>query len=128
MSTGRFQVGDETMRSSAEEGVKDHRRDAYAEAAARIDERFADAFGEKNIPGGAEFGAERAERANDPDDRAEQTYQRTDGRDVGEVGNAVMQIGGNPCAFRLRDLARLCEVGARILRHEIERFLHDPRN
>ena len=49
--------------------------------------------------------------------------------DVRQISDAIVQTGGDPRAFRFRDLADLAENRALgIFRREIERLLHDPRN
>src|SRR5205807_8422574 len=88
--------------------------------------RLADAAGKLRVTSGAEFGAERAERFNDPENRAEQSQHRRDHPDIGEKDDTIVQAGSDARSFSLRDLAHLLEIRARIFRGEIEHLLHDP--
>ena len=59
MRAGRFQIRNKTLRPAAKKRVEDHRGNADAEAATGIDERFADAFREKEITRRTQRRAER---------------------------------------------------------------------
>src|SRR5438874_12308888 len=93
MGGGRFKIGDEPLDASAEKSVEDHGGNADPEAAAGVDEGFADAFGEEDVARRSKLGAKSAERANDADDGTEQSNQRSDRRNIGEVSHSVVQVG-----------------------------------
>ena len=93
-------------------GVENHRRNADGEAGRGIDQRLADSSREQRITSCAQVRAERAERADDADDGAEQPEHRRDHPDVGEISDAIVEIGRDARAFRFRDLAHLAEIGA----------------
>ena len=65
-----------------------------------------------SVTRGSEVRAERAERTHDADDRAEQTDQRRDHADVGEIDDAVVQARGDASSLGFGDLADLLEIGA----------------
>ena len=80
-----------------------------ARPAARVNERFADSFRKQDVTSRSQVRAQGAKRTNDADDGAEQAKHRRDHPDIGKIGHAIVQIGSDARAFRLRDFANLAE-------------------
>jgi hypothetical protein len=77
---------------------------------------------------GPKVGTKGAERLDDSKGRSQQSEHWRDHTDISQIDYPVIQIRSHARSLRLRDLADLSELGARILRRKIEHLLHDPRN
>ena len=61
-------------------------------------------------------------------DRAKQAQQWRNHSDICEVDHPIIQIRCDSRSLRLGDFTGLLQIRLRILGHEIEHFLHDPRD
>src|SRR5205814_3897909 len=96
-----LQFGDQTLRASTKEGIKDHRRDTDGEPGSGIEKGFTDAVRKLHIPLTANIRTQSSKRANNSDHRPKQTKEWRDHADIGEVGNAIIQIGSDPGSLSL---------------------------
>src|SRR5437764_11385873 len=98
MSGGRFELGDEFLRLTAEERIKNHGWNTDRETGTGVDQRLADSLRQQNITRSPQICAERAERANDSQYGAKQAEQRHNHSDIGQINYAIVQTRCDPGA------------------------------
>src|SRR5215475_7345589 len=128
MRHGRFQFRNQSLRASAEEGVKDHRRDTDGQSGSGIEKCFTDAVRKLHVTLTADVSTQGSKRANNSDHGSKQAQQWCNHTDIGEVGDAIIQIGSDPGSFGLRNFTDLLKISVRILGGEVEDLLYDPSN
>src|SRR2546423_2156239 len=121
----RFQFRNQTLRTPAEEGVKDHRRNTNRQPGCGIKKRFTDAMRKLHVTLTPNIRAERAKGANNSDHRPKQAKEWRNHSDIGEISYSVIQIRSDTSSFRLGNFTDLLEIGIRIFGGEIEDLLDD---
>ena len=122
----RFHFGDETLDAPPKNRVEDERGDSDDKSGGGGDERFGDTACKVDLAGSGEGRAsDIIEGFDHPDHGAEEADHGGDGSNVREIGDAGIQEGCLPGAFRFGDLTDFYEAGGGVLRGEIEGFLGD---
>src|SRR6185503_19768025 len=101
----------ESLDAATEKRVENHCRNTYRQTTAGVDQRFDDSFGKKSITSGAQISAERGKRSNDTDGGAEQSDQRRNHSDLGQICDSIIQVRCDPRSFCFREITNLLKIG-----------------